>query len=179
MFDTRLRIAPQRFLSLALVPLAAMLVMASTGHAKNDDKDKGHGKSDKHAKHEDKGHKGHKGHKVSKGDKADHVAIAPGSYFNDQHRNYAQLYYGERYGKDKGCPQGLAKKNNGCMPPGQAKKWRIGQPVPQGYALYPVPQPVLVQLPPVPYGYRYGRLGGDIVLVLQKNNLIIDIMLAL
>ncbi|RWR53174.1 excinuclease ABC subunit A [Sinirhodobacter ferrireducens] len=25
-----------------------------------------------------------------------------------------------------GCPPGLAKKNNGCMPPGQAKKWQRG-----------------------------------------------------
>ena len=26
-----------------------------------------------------------------------------------------------------GCPPGLAKKNNGCMPPGQAKKLNVGQ----------------------------------------------------
>lgn len=25
-------------------------------------------------------------------------------------------------GSHKGCPPGLAKKNNGCLPPGQAKK---------------------------------------------------------
>lgn len=33
-----------------------------------------------------------------------------------------------------GCPPGLAKKNNGCMPPGQAKKlYNVGQRFPQGY----------------------------------------------
>jgi hypothetical protein len=33
-----------------------------------------------------------------------------------------------------GCPPGLAKKNNGCMPPGQAKKlYRTGQRFPLGY----------------------------------------------
>src|SRR4029453_11081671 len=33
-----------------------------------------------------------------------------------------------------GCPPGLAKKNNGCMPPGQAKKlYNVGQPFPVGY----------------------------------------------
>ncbi|WP_300975424.1 hypothetical protein [Sphingomonas sp. LHG3406-1] len=26
-----------------------------------------------------------------------------------------------------GCPPGLAKKNNGCLPPGQAKKLGVGQ----------------------------------------------------
>ena len=33
-----------------------------------------------------------------------------------------------------GCPPGLAKKNNGCLPPGQAKKlYRIGQRYPTTY----------------------------------------------
>lgn len=36
---------------------------------------------------------------------------------HDGHYGYAQ----------NGCPPGLAKKNNGCLPPGQAKKLQIGQ----------------------------------------------------
>jgi hypothetical protein len=33
-----------------------------------------------------------------------------------------------------GCPPGLAKKHNGCMPPGQVKKlYRVGQRFPLGY----------------------------------------------
>lgn len=33
-----------------------------------------------------------------------------------------------------GCPPGLAKKNNGCMPPGQAKKlYNVGQRYPMSY----------------------------------------------
>jgi len=33
-----------------------------------------------------------------------------------------------------GCPPGLAKKHNGCMPPGQAKQlYRIGQRFPLSY----------------------------------------------
>jgi hypothetical protein len=33
-----------------------------------------------------------------------------------------------------GCPPGLAKKHNGCMPPGQAKKlYRTGQRFPTNY----------------------------------------------
>ena len=33
-----------------------------------------------------------------------------------------------------GCPPGLAKKNNGCLPPGQAKKlYNVGQRFPAGY----------------------------------------------
>jgi len=33
-----------------------------------------------------------------------------------------------------GCPPGLAKKNNGCLPPGQAKKlYNVGQRWPRNY----------------------------------------------
>src|SRR6478609_6031383 len=33
-----------------------------------------------------------------------------------------------------GCPPGLAKKHNGCLPPGQAKKlYNVGQRFPRGY----------------------------------------------
>ena len=40
------------------------------------------------------------------------------------------------YGSGR-CPPGLAKKNNGCLPPGQAKKlFNQGQRVPNGYSGY-------------------------------------------
>jgi len=45
--------------------------------------------------------------------------------------------------------------------------------------IYSVPQPVIVHLPPAPYGYRYVRLGGDIVLIQVQGNLIVDIIHAL
>ena len=35
-----------------------------------------------------------------------------------------------------GCPPGLAKKNNDCRPPGQAKKYNVGQRLPYGYNGY-------------------------------------------
>ena len=35
------------------------------------------------------------------------------------------------------CPPGLAKKHNGCLPPGQAKKlYNVGQRLPYGYNGY-------------------------------------------
>lgn len=105
--------------------------------------------------------------------------VPVGGYFSDRHRSYAREYYTERYSKAKACPPGLAKKNNGCMPPGQAHKLVPGQPVPAGVTLYPVPQPVIVQLPPPPYGYRYARVGNDIVLVRNENQLIVDIIVGL
>jgi len=105
--------------------------------------------------------------------------VRPGAYFNDEHRTHARQYYSQTYANARNCPPGLAKKHNGCMPPGQAKKWAVGQPVPRGVAVYTVAQPVLRQLPPAPYGYRYARIGGDIVLVQQRNNVIVDIIAGL
>lgn len=105
--------------------------------------------------------------------------VPVGGYFSDQHRSHAREYYTQHYANAKSCPPGLAKKNNGCMPPGQAKKLAVGQPVPAGVTLYPVPRPVIVQLPPPPYGYRYARVGNDIVLVRNENQLIVDIIVGL
>ena len=40
-----------------------------------------------------------------------------------------------RFGDDF-CPPGLAKKNNGCLPPGQAKRsFTVGQRIPTGFGL--------------------------------------------
>lgn len=97
-----------------------------------------------------------------------------GAYFSDQHRQAARSYYGQRYGAGKGCPPGLAKKNNGCLPPGQAKKWVVGQPLPAGVVVYSVPQPVLVHLPPAPVGYRYVRVASDILLIAIGTQMVVD-----
>ena len=161
----------------------ASLFIAGSSFAK-DQGDDGHGK-DKH-KDKDKGHGKHAEVYKSQSHKEQPQAvqrqrpeIRPGAYFNDQQRTYARQYYSQNYGQGRNCPPGLAKKHNGCMPPGQAKKWAVGQPVPRGVTVYSVAPPVLRQLPPAPYGYRYARIGGDIVLVQQQNNLIVDIIVGL
>jgi Ni/Co efflux regulator RcnB len=112
-------------------------------------------------------------------EKRERQEIKHGAYFNDEHRTYVRQYYTQYYAEKHRCPPGLAKKNNGCMPPGQARKWQVGQPVPAGVAVYSVPQPVVMHLPPPPYGYRYARVGGDIVLIQIQGNNIVDIIQAL
>ena len=79
---------------------------------------------------------------------------------------------------DRGCPPGLAKKHNGCLPPGQANKVGrivVGQHIPAG-AVYVVPQPVLATLPPPPYGYRYAVIDRQVVLVSRGENIVVDII---
>jgi Ni/Co efflux regulator RcnB len=101
--------------------------------------------------------------------------VRVGAYFDDHQRSSVRHYYQQQYdGGRRGCPPGLAKKHNGCMPPGQAKKWAVGQSLPTGVVVYTVPQPVLVQLPPVPVGYKYVRVAGDILLVAAGTQMVVD-----
>jgi len=174
--------ASHRILGLAI---AALFAAAPALAEKPDWAGGGHGnkqeeKADKHAekqaeKFEKKLDKQeHKAFKQAR--KQEREDIKVGTYFNDHQRQLARAYYVQQYGDGRRCPPGLARKNNGCMPPGQARKWAVGEPLPRGVVMYSVPQPVLVQLSPAPYGYRYARLGNDIVLVRTQNSLVVDII---
>ena len=99
--------------------------------------------------------------------------VSYGHYFNDHQRVVVREYYEPRWRAGR-CPPGLAKKGNGCMPPGQARKWQVGRPLPQGVVYYPVPQPVMVQLGVPPSGYRYVRVAGDILLLAVGTSMVVD-----
>jgi hypothetical protein len=62
------------------------------------------------------------------------LTIAGPSVAKPGHGNHAHGYDNAvGYGLG-GCPPGLAKKHNGCLPPGQAKKmFRVGQRYDLGY----------------------------------------------
>lgn len=95
------------------------------------------------------------------------------AYFSDRHRQVVRDYYGERYRTGR-CPPGLAKKNNGCLPPGQAKKWVVGRPLPRDVVYYSVPSSVVVQLGPPPSGHRYVRVAADILLIAVGTGMVVD-----
>jgi hypothetical protein len=107
---------------------------------------------------------------VGKGTHMGTQPLKPGAYLNDKARNAVREYYAGR----KDCPPGLAGKNNACMPPGQAKQWRIGHPVPKGPGIAPVPQEVLVLLPKVPPGHQYIAYAGDILLIAAGSRMVVD-----
>lgn len=101
------------------------------------------------------------------------IRVTPGSYFNDGQRRYAHQWYGEQYRAGR-CPPGLARKHNGCMPPGQARRWAVGRPLPSDVSYYAVPQSVVVQLGVPPAGYRYVRVANDIVLLAVGSRMVVD-----
>jgi Ni/Co efflux regulator RcnB len=95
------------------------------------------------------------------------------SHFEDQHRVMVREYYAEEFRGGR-CPPGLAKKHNGCMPPGQAKKWQLGRPLPREVIYYSVPQPLVVQIGMPPSGYRYVRVATDILLIAVGTGMVVD-----
>src|SRR5688500_11712403 len=105
-----------------------------------------------------------KGHHAERDSRAEHRR-----HFADDHRVYVHEYYHGEFQRGK-CPPGLAKKNNGCMPPGQAKKWQVGRPLPPDVVFYTVPQPLIVRLPPPPAGHRYVRVAADILLTRSEEH---------
>jgi Ni/Co efflux regulator RcnB len=96
------------------------------------------------------------------------------SHFEDRHRVIARDYYVQQFQGGRRCPPGLAKKNNGCMPPGQAKKWKIGRPLPREVIYYEVPRPLVVQIGPPPSGHRYVRVAGDILMIAIGTGMVVD-----
>ena len=97
------------------------------------------------------------------------------SRFTDQHRRLIAEYYGGQQAQPgRKCPPGLAKKNNGCMPPGQAKKWGMGRPLPGDLRYYNLPRDLLRRLPPAPVGHRYVRVAADVLLIAVGSSMVID-----
>ena len=74
----------------------------------------------------------------------------------------------------KRCPPGLAKKGNGCQPPGLAKRWQIGRPIPPDVRSYALPAELVRRLPPPPPQHRYVRVGADVLLIAVGSTMVID-----
>ena len=90
----------------------------------------------------------------------------------DRDRETVRTYYRNEYVAGR-CPPGLAKKDNGCMPPGQANRsWVIGQSLPPEIVYYPMPREIYTQLTPPPYGYEYVRVDDNVMLISTATRLI-------
>lgn len=118
---------------------------------------------------------GHSKHGRSKHESSDRGGRDEGrhEYFSDRHRTAIHQYYDEQFRTGR-CPPGLAKKHNGCMPPGQVRKWKRGQPLPRDVVYYDLPPAVVTQIGPPPSGHRYVRVAGDILLMAIGTGMIVD-----
>ena len=101
---------------------------------------------------------------------ATHVTVV----FNDTQRGAARDYFVGAHGRGN-CPPGLAKKNNGCLPPGQAKKrYAVGQRLPNGIVVGDLPKELSARIGVAPSGYRYGIVDGDLVKLAVGTMLVVD-----
>ena len=159
----------------AAVACAAMLAVGSVqadppswaagGKAeKHQEKERHEGKGDKHREREehgnrdrdDKGRGKHESHR-----------------FSDREREEIHAWYRER-ARSGHCPPGLAKKHNGCMPPGQAKKWAVGKQLPRDVIYYNLPPAVVVKLGPPPAGQKFVRVANDILRISVGTGMVLD-----
>lgn len=155
----------------ALLVMAALAVFATHASAEKrdweeDDHGRGHGKSHKRESQREY-------QREYQRDERPVVEIQIGGYFGDRHRAAAYEYY-ERQGRAGHCPPGLAKKHNGCQPPGHAKQWQMGRTLERSVVVYPVPRDVIVRIGPPPAGYRYVQVLGDVLMVAIGTNMVVD-----
>jgi hypothetical protein len=106
-----------------------------------------------------------------KGHKKDSTATV---VFTTEQRSAAQGWYAETYGHGN-CPPGLAKKHNGCLPPGQAKKrYQVGRALPSGTHYLPPPPELQARIGKPPEGYVYVTLDGDLLKLAVGTLLVVD-----
>jgi len=94
-------------------------------------------------------------------------------HFEERHRTVIREYFDTEF-RSGHCPPGLAKKHNGCKPPGQAKKWAVGRPLPSDVVSYELPQSIVVKLGLPPSGHRYVRVASDILMIAVGTGVVMD-----
>ncbi len=94
-------------------------------------------------------------------------------FLNDRQRSIIRDFYRGEF-KRGHCPPGLAKKNNGCMPPGQAKKWARGKRLPGDVHYHDLPRDLLDRLGRAPEGHKYVRVAADILLLAVGTSMVVD-----
>ncbi len=165
--------------SLALALAFSAVFVASPAFADKPSKAGGKGDekhSEKVSQGTQKGGKQNQGKGHDRGESGENGShgVKASQYFGEESRISIHQYYGDRF-RSGHCPPGLAKKGNGCMPPGQAKKrWMMGRPLPRDVIFYDLPPEVLVRLGPVPSRHRYVRVASDILLIAVGTGMVVD-----
>ncbi len=121
---------------------------------------KGHDKGNKH--HEE--HNDH--HDGGRGDNDERYY----KRFGNSDRVVITRYLTESY--HSGCPRGLAKKHNGCRPPGHDKHYHVGHRYEGEWE--PLPESIIYQLRPAPHGHRYVKVDEDVLLMAEGSKMVID-----
>lgn len=159
--QVRFRLAFLLTVLLAASPVSAEKPSwAGGGHDRH-----GEGRQERHEGRSEEGDRG--GHENRDRDRAGYGAEP---YFNDRHRSNVRDYYAEQFRAGR-CPPGLEKKHNGCLPPGQARQWAVGQALPRNVVYYDVPVDIVGAPPP---GYRFVRVASDILMIAVGSGMVVE-----
>ena len=93
--------------------------------------------------------------------------------FDEARRARVHEYYAREMQRGH-CPPGLKKKHNGCMPPGQARKWKVGERLPKDVVYHDVPAQLKVEIGVPPAGYRYVQVANDILMIAAGTGMVVD-----
>ena len=93
--------------------------------------------------------------------------------FDARAREKVHAYYAREM-KRGHCPPGLKKRHNGCAPPGQARKWKVGERLPRDVVYHDVPAQVRVEIGVPPAGYRYVQVANDILMIAAGTGMVVD-----
>jgi len=73
------------------------------------------------------------------------------------------------------CPVGLVRTGAGCVLPDAdlgSKKWMLGRQLPHRAVFHNLPAELAPRLAPAPAGYRYIRVGGDVLLITRGSGIV-------
>ncbi|MFA6903216.1 MAG: hypothetical protein WC236_09050 [Gallionellaceae bacterium] len=101
------------------------------------------------------------------------IEINVGGYFGERQRTDTNEYYKKRSHAGH-CPPGLAKKKHGCVPPGHAKKWAMGERLPRDVTYQSIDPAISIKLGTPPAGHKFVRVATDILLIAVGTGMVID-----
>lgn len=93
--------------------------------------------------------------------------------FSDRDKEAIRNYYTKKW-KHKKMPPGLAKRDT--LPPGLQKRLDVGDSLPPGLEKRGLSHELEKVLSPLPKGYIRLKIGGDIIIMNQKTEVVVDIL---
>jgi Ni/Co efflux regulator RcnB len=166
---------------LRTLTVASTALLIASGSAYADKPEKGNGNQGKNKEQSEqrgqkenrKGGGNEKGNRVDGGRDSGQGGVSVSFNFGGAETRIVRDYYGGQVAKGK-CPPGLAKKGNGCQPPGQAKQWQKGRALGSDVRYYDIPNELRIRLPAPPLNHKYVQLGTDLLLIAVGTAIVVD-----
>lgn len=157
-----------------MVAVATFIIACNSAYAEKPEKGNGNGNSGKNKSEQQQKRGGGSDQGGKKADKGTYRNDVSASFsFGSSETRIVRDYYGGQAAKGK-CPPGLAKKGNGCQPPGQAKQWQKGRALGSDVRYHDIPNELRIRLPVPPLDHKYVQQGTDLLLIGVGTAIVVD-----